>query len=355
MSGLGDEIKLEQFAADRDAAIRQFENCKQDLKRSKVTEASAVKRVGDLETMMGRLSQLRPVDQQIPGWIKPQKKKRSRHIATPVLMLSDLHFDEVVDLNEMDGVNAYNREIAERRFERTINKAPDYLHRYTAGVDFDGIMVPLMGDIITGVIHEELAKTNEAPVPDTIVHWVPQIAAGLRYLADEMQRVFVPCVDGNHDRTGKKIQYKNRAEESFAWIIYHWLADTLRDDDRITFSISQSPEQLVPVYKTNFLLHHGDIGRGQAGSGIGGIFPPIARWVHKKQGVYGSLRKPFDFALLGHWHQQVWGPNFIINGSMKGYDEYARGNSFGFEVPKQNLFLVTPERGITLRTSIDCD
>jgi hypothetical protein len=351
---------LEQFAADHahqlelDRAKTLIENYKQDVKRCRVAEASAQKRVEELEAMLGRISQIRPNDQRIPEWIAPQKGTK-RHVATPVLMLSDLHLDEVVDRNEMDGLNAYNRTIAKKRFERVVNKTSDYLHSYTAGVEFDGIMVPLLGDIITGAIHEELAKTNESPVPATIVYWIPVMAAGLRHLADEFGRVFCPTVDGNHDRTGKKIQYKNRAEESFAWIIYHWLADTLRDDDRITFSISQSPEQMVPIYKTNFLLHHGDIGRGSAGSGIGGIFPPIMRWVHKKQSTYGSQRRPFDLALLGHWHQETWGPNFVINGSMKGYDEYARGNAFAYERAKQLLFVVTPERGIMQRTSIHCD
>lgn len=326
-----------------------------EIKRARRSEAKAWGRVEELETLVGRVSQLKPQDQKIPAWVSPKRKPGGQHVATPVLMLSDLHLDEVVNLQEMDGVNEYSRAIAEERLERVVNATVEVLRTYTAGLAFEGIVVGLLGDIITGAIHEELMKTNEAAVPATIVHWIPLLASALRHLADEFGRVFVPTVDGNHDRTGKRIQYKNRAEESFAWIIYHWLADTLRDDDRITFAISQSPEQLVPIYDTNFLLHHGDIGRGQAGSGIGGIFPPIARWVHKKQSTYGSQRRPFDFALMGHWHQEVWGPNFIINGSLKGYDEYARGNAFGFERPKQLLFLVTPENGITMRQAIFAD
>lgn len=332
------------------AALRAtLDERRNEIKRAQRSEGEAWNRVKELESVVGRLAAIKPGDQRVPPWLRP-KKRASKHIATPVLLLSDLHLDEKVNLREMEGLNEYNREIAEQRLERVVNKTAEYLKSYVAGVGIDGIVVPLMGDIISGGIHEELAKTNESPTPATIVHWVPRLASALTYLADEFGRVFVPTVEGNHDRTGKKIQYKNRVEESFAWIIYNWLADTLRNDPRITFSISQSPENRINVYGTEFLISHGDSTRG--GGGIGGIFPPIMRWVHKKQSSYSSQRRPFDYALMGHWHQLVYGQNFIINGSLKGYDEYARGFAFSFERPQQALFLVTPENGITTRTSI---
>jgi hypothetical protein len=329
--------------------VAELERDRAELRRQLSRETS---RTGELEVLLQRGTQLRPADQRVPSWVKPRRRSGA-HVATPVLMLSDLHLDEVVDPAEMDGLNAFDRDIAHARLERTVNKTVDYLRRYTAGATLNGIVVALLGDIITGAIHEELAKTNESPVPDTIVHWVPALASALTYLADELGQVFVPCVDGNHDRLGKRIQYKQRALESFAWIIYHWLADTLRDDDRITFSISAAPEQIVPVYDTRFLLAHGDAPRG--GGGIGGIWPPIVRWVTKKHDTLASQGRPFEYALIGHWHQEVWGANFVINGALKGYDEYARGNAFRFEPPKQCLFLVTPERGVSTRTAIFCE
>lgn len=311
---------------------------------------------GDLQTqidttarVLARIAQVQPERMVIPDWLRQDGSGQLKR-ATPVLMLSDLHLDEVVDSEEMDGMNAYDRTIALRRFERTINHTVDFLKSHVAGVHFDGIVCALLGDILTGNIHEELAKTNVSPVPASIVYWVPQIASGLRYLADEFGSVYVPTVDGNHDRSTKRIQYKNRVEESYAWIIYNWLADTLKDDSRIQFGISTSPEQLISIYNMRLLLAHGDGASG--GQGIGGIWPPIMRWVHKKQGVYSSTGRPFDLCLMGHWHQLTFGSSFFINGSLKGYDEYARGNGFAFERPQQALFLVTPEHGITMRTSI---
>src|SRR5690606_5094470 len=57
-----------------------------------------------------------------PAWSQPPKKK-SGHSAIPSLMLSDLHLDEVVNPSEVEGLNAYNREIAELRLEKTFTKA----------------------------------------------------------------------------------------------------------------------------------------------------------------------------------------------------------------------------------------
>jgi hypothetical protein len=254
----------------------------------------------------------------------------------------------------MDGMNEYNREIAEERFARIIDGAIQYLQEYVGGVTLDGLVAAFLGDIITGDIHEELMKTNHGSVPGTVVHWVPLLAAGIKRLRDELGiPIYVPMVNGNHDRTGKRISYKRRAEEAFAWISYNWTADHLRDEKDITFGISDSAELRFPVYDTWFLAVHGDGTKG--GSGIAGLWPPLSRYVLKKKETYGSLRKPVDYVLMGHWHQYTIGENFIVNGSLKGYDEYARGMGFKHQRPEQALFLVTPERGITMHTTIHAE
>jgi predicted phosphodiesterase len=302
--------------------------------------------------LLSSITAIHPADQQVPKWMA-RKPAGKAHRATPVLMLSDLHLDEVVSLRDMHGMNEYSREIAERRLHRVIDFTVDYCRRYSSGVEYDGIVVALLGDIITGTIHAELAATNESPVPATIVHWVPILASALQYLADFFGHVHVPCVDGNHDRTTDKTRMKQRAENSYAWIVYNWLADSLRADDRITFSISPSSDQILKVYDTKLLLVHGDGFRG--GGGVGGIYPSMLKYLHRQQGMWAAAGENWDYCLMGHWHSLMWGQNFIVNGSLKGYDEYARRNGFGFEKARQALFLVTPERGITTQTAVYAD
>lgn len=306
-----------------------------------------------LTKLLDRYAVVSPKDLKVPTWLAAKPKKGGKKRATAVLMLSDLHLDEVVNLAETQGLNEYGREIAERRLREVINSTVKLCKDYVAGVEFDGIMVAIIGDIITGVIHEELARTNEAPVPASIAYWVPILCSALRYLADEFGQVFVPCVDGNHDRTYGKIPSKQRAESSFAWIIYNWMADNLRDDPRIQFRITPAADQIVKLYDTTFLLSHGDQFRSQGG--VGGIYPSLLKWLLRAHELYSQAGTPFDYALLGHWHQLKWLDDCIINGSLKGYDEYAITNKFKFEKPQQALFIVTPERGVVQRLPVFAD
>lgn len=320
--------------------------------RLKSALSHSVNEVGELRHFLDRYSSIKSRDMRIPAWLKAKASGKTHH-ATPVLCLSDLHLDEVVESAEMDGVNEYNREIAEERLHEVIESTIKLVRDYIGGVEIDGIVVAMLGDLITGDIHEELARTNVAPVPASIVHWVPLLAAALKRLADEFGHVFVPCVDGNHDRTQKKTPSKKRAESSFAWIIYNWLADTLSDDDRITFSITPAAEQIVTVYDTHFLLSHGDSFRSQGG--VGGLYPSLLKWLLRRKDYYSQTGNRFDIALLGHWHQLLWGRDFVVNGSLKGYDEYARNGGFGFERPQQALFIVTPENGVVQRLPVFAD
>lgn len=335
-------VRLEQRTIDKDAELKQA-----------VRELTKIRKENDeLQELMARYATIKPEDMKVPEWVRPDDSTVAKR-GTPVLMLSDLHLDEVVDLYEMDSMNEYNRGIATERFERIIDSTVTLMKTYVSGIHLDGIVVPILGDIVTGDIHEELLRTNEVPVPDTIVHWVPKLASGLRYLADEFGRVHVPCVAGNHDRTTKKTPSKQRMTSSYAWIIYNWLADSLRDDERITFGISSSAEQIIPVYDTNFLLTHGDAFR--SAGGVGGLYPSMLKFLLRRHAMYGAVNKHFDYALMGHWHSLLWGGDFVVNGSPKGYDEYAKTNGFGFERPQQALFVVTPERGIVQRMPVHAD
>lgn len=310
-------------------------------------------RIDELEQLMDRFRAVRPADQAVPKWLTPKASRARKHHATALLMLSDLHLDEVVDPLAMAGMNAYDRDIATQRLERVVEGTVTVASRFVAGVEWDGLVVALNGDILTGEIHDELARTNEAPTAASVTYWVPRLASALTYLADHFGRVHVPCTDGNHDRTYKKIPAKQRAESSWAWVVYNWLADMVRDDKRITFDIDPSEGRVYPIYDTWFHQIHGD-GFRSAG-GIGGIYPSMLKYLHRMDAMWAAHGKRIDVHLMGHWHTYLTGPNFLVNGSLKGYDEYARHGGFRPEKPRQAFAVVTPERGITQQMPIYAD
>ena len=262
------------------------------------------------------------------------------------MILSDTHFDEVVNPAEIGYLNAYNRDIAEQRLERFTENTIKISRQYLAGVEFDGCVLFLGGDMVSGTIHD-MAETNETTAPDTALFWAEQLAGTIEALADEFKKVHVPCVVGNHGRLTRKPRTKQRARDNWDWVIYQVLAKHFRDDARVTFDITDGTDVLVQIYETRFLLTHGDQTNG--GSGIGGIWPPIMRMVARKR-----VREHFDTVVMGHWHQLIMAPSqgLIVNGALKGLDEYAAISNFAPERPQQALWVTTPEHGVTFTAPV---
>ena len=59
-----------------------------------------------------------------------------------------------------------------------------------------------------------------------------------------------------------------------------------------------------------------------------------------------GLDASYDTIMMGHWHQTIFTPYLIVNGSVKGLDEYAASINVRQEGPAQWLFNVHPKFGI---------
>jgi len=271
----------------------------------------------------------------------------------PTLFLSDIHFDEYVDPAQIGHVNEYNREIATDRINHTFKSGIDILMNYTANPKYDGIVVALGGDLLSGNIHEELSESNEAPILQSLLELTGLLKNGIGVYAETFGKVFVPCVVGNHGRLHKKPRAKNRVFDNFEWLIYQNLAREFRDDPRVTFLIPDGPDAQFTVYNTNFLLTHGDQFRG--GNGISGIFTPLMMGAMKKQKKLAAVGRSFEVMMCGHFHQYIHTNSLIVNGTIKGYDEWVNLMNFSFERPQQSLWINHPENGMVFRTPILCD
>jgi hypothetical protein len=293
-----------------------------------------------------------PNVQTNPDWLQGANRQQSTH-GTAVLFFSDNHFDEVVNPNEIGGCNAYDRDIAVRRIRNTFKHAITLLKGYMSRPKYDGIVCALGGDHVSGNIHDELVETNAAPINETLIVLEGLLIEGIGALADEFGKVHVPCVTGNHGRMHKKPRAKQRGIHNFEWAVFQRLAGYFRPDSRVTFDIPEGPDAMFTVYQRRFCLTHGDQFRG--GGGIGGIMVPILRGISKKQMRQQAIGDTFDVAMMGHWHQYIHMNQLIINGSSKGYDEYAAANNFAFEPPQQALFIEHPKVGATFRMPVLCD
>ena len=279
-----------------------------------------------------------------PNWlIKPSKGKRSAGV--PTLFASDWHWGEVVDPNQINGVNEYNVAIAQDRARVMIEKTIDLLKNHVALSDYPGIVFVLGGDMVSGDIHEELMATNSMEIMPTVIDLFGVLTWCIETLADEFGNVFVPCVSGNHGRNTHKIRAKGRNFTSFDWLLYQFLSKRFENDTRIQFHIPDGSDAYYSIYGHKYLLTHGDQFRG--GDGVIGALGPIIRGDHRKRSRNAQIDMEYDTMILGHWHQLIQLERLIVNGSLKGYDEYAYANNFGFEPPRQALWITHPEHGLT--------
>ena len=140
-----DQSELIRVRRQRDAANHELSKLKEEYEK--------------LEKVLSIVEQAEGMALQPPKWMSPDKPKKSA--ATLVVMLSDLHFDEVVLPEEVDYLNAYNRQIAKMRLEKWAQNVVKLARHHLSGVTWDGVVILLGGDIFSGDIHEELVETNE--------------------------------------------------------------------------------------------------------------------------------------------------------------------------------------------------
>lgn len=292
--------------------------------------------------IIGLLDAIDGVEQ--PTWVLSQPRGRS-FPGVPIAFWSDWHWGEVVDAGELGGVNEFNLSVAHSRVRTLVEKTTQLLKHHVVNPRYPGIVVALGGDMLSGDIHDELTETNDQPMMPCLLDLYGVLRWAIMSLAGTFGRVFVPCVAGNHGRTSKKPRMKQRAFTNFDWLLYRFLDRSFADDNRVQFYIPDGPDALFNVCGHRYLLTHGDQFRG--GDGIIGAIGPITRGNSRKQARNSAINMAYDTMLLGHWHQYMPLHRTIVNGSLKGYDEYANQNNFGYEPPTQALWMTHPEHGIT--------
>jgi hypothetical protein len=284
-----------------------------------------------------------------PVWTTGKHVKNGSR-GCPMTIWSDFHYGEVVNPDEIGGVNEFNMKVAKDRFKKCVEITIDLCtnHMGRANVAYPGIVVCLGGDMIGGDIHEELLATNDRTPHQSVHDLVDLLGAGVEAMASKFGRVFVPCVVGNHGRGTRKPRMKQRVFTNFDWSIYCSLERDFRKDKRITFMVPNESDARFNVFGHRYLLTHGDSLGVKGGDGIIGALGPIMRGSLKTARSESQIGRDYDTLVIGHWHQYLTLPGLIVNNSLKGYDEYARlALRAPYSRPSQALWFTHPEHGIT--------
>ena len=322
---------------------------KRDLKSTQRDEDTAER----IRTEIYNLAARTPEPDKL-RWLKLPKGKDS-HRGMPITIWSDWHYGEVVRPEEVGGFNEFNADVAKARIEVLVEKTIDLAknHMGNAALDYPGIVICLGGDMLSGDIHEELFATNDRTTQQCINDLTDLLIVALERMADEFGRLFIPCVVGNHGRASRKPRMKGRVYTSHEWNIYCSLERHFRKDPRITFHIPSETDAYFTVFGHRYLLTHGDSLGVKGGDGIIGAIGPITRGTLKVGRSEAQIGRDIDTVIMGHWHQPLWLPGAIVNGALKGYDEYARlAMRAPYAPPSQMLWFSHPEWGITARWEV---
>lgn len=299
-------------------------------------------------TIHGLLDKLDQSRVSPPAWTRQKPRGKNRAIMTAPL--TDTHFDEVVDPEQIEYLNCYNREIALLRLRKWANNVVNLGSSYLHNITIEGTIVPLLGDILSGDIHDELSNTNESTVIDSALYWSEHLAAAIELIAKTYGRVYVPCVVGNHGRRTRKPAHKNRVKDNMDYLVYSLLARHYHGSEQITIDVSPSADIDYPVYGTVYRATHGDQFKG--GSGIAAALSPMMLGDSRKRKKASIARRPYDYLMMGHWHVNHDFKGIIACPSLKGYDEYAHHSNFEPSPPGGYLWLDDPQKGRTIRAPV---
>lgn len=291
-----------------------------------------------------------------PKWVLTSHGKGLSGV--PMTMWSDWHYGEVVNAEEVGGVNTFNKKVANQRIKLLTESVIDLAFNHMTKPDYPGLVICLGGDMISGNIHEELRDT-QGYIQKDLLDLQEQLITALTILANKFGRLFIPCVIGNHGRTTIKPRHKGRAFESYEWNLYHQLERHFKHDKRFQFLIPNETDAYFSVLGHKFLLTHGDTLGVHGGDGIIGALGPIARGAFKVGRSEANIGRAFDTMIIGHWH--TYTPRgdaipVIVNGALKGYDEYARlAMRIPYSRPSQALWFVHEKYGITAQWQVYLD
>ena len=284
--------------------------------------------------------------------VRPLTKsvKGKKHDATMVVLLSDIHCEEVVRPETVNGLNAFDLDVCQSRLDELQERFFALLEHERQLTKIDRVLLWFGGDLISGMIHPELAEENSLH-PLAAIRWIGERMRGfLDAVADNAKTVLVATSCGNHGRTTEKLR-TNEADTSYEHHLYLTMAAAEKRKN-VTWQVGEGHLNYVDLEGFKIRFCHGHAVRHQGG--IGGIHVPlnkaIAAW---------DVSERADLTCIGHWHQFSWSRigRYVTNGSVIGHSAYAvRIKVPGAEPPCQAAFIVDHGRNeVTKAYPLFCD
>lgn len=318
---------------------RELERMRFEVQTIERKYAEARKQIRSLERSVQVIEDLR--NSPVGTFDIAPREGSGQSEGTVFWVASDWHAEERVRPSEVSGLNEYNLDLAKARATRFFQGALRLTRLLQQDLPIKQAVMPLLGDFISNDIHEEVAEVAQLEPMHAITFARSLIVSGIEFILEHSELdLLIPCHSGNHARTTKTTRSATENGHSLEYLMYLHLADYFRNEPRIKFLIAEGYHSYLTVYGHTIRFHHGHNVKYQGG--VGGIYIPV----NKSIAQWNKARHA-DLDVFGHFHQALDGGNFICNGSLIGYNSYALSIKAGFELPKQQLFLIDKKRGRT--------
>jgi len=283
------------------------------------------------------------------------KKRRTKSKATAIICVNDWHTESTIDPDTIGGVNEFNLEIADRRIKRTWEKSAYLIDFARKIVPIDEVAVWAGGDLINGMIHEELQQSNGLGPGDAILHVQDHLVSGIKYLMKETKCAHLQLLAnyGNHGRVNPNKRIQTACTHSWEYTMYCNAARIMESDRSLGKKFSHSIErgatlkQDIQGHRCRF--HHGD--QLRYSGGVGGLMTPVNKAVAAWNHTHGVA----ELDVIGHFHQFITTPSFVACGCLCGYDAYAASIRCKAELPSQTMIVMDQDYGKIMTLQIFCE
>ena len=267
----------------------------------------------------------------------PFKTKLKKHTTKKddivlIVQLSDLHFNELVNLPH----NKYDFEIAGKRLkklaERIIKQAK--LHNVKT------IFLAMTGDMMNSdrrldeMLNQATNRNNATYLSYLLLY---QFITDINQIAN----ITIAAISGNESRSKEEKGYSDIiATDNYDFTIFNMLKVHFRNEP-ITFIEGDPSELVVKIGSINVLLVHGE-----------GLEADTQKKIQQIIGKYVARGVYIDFILYGHVHSPYISDYFSRSGSLVGSNDYNEKALFLVSKASQNIHLVYPDKSID-STKID--
>ena len=232
------------------------------------------------------------------------KTHKNTSKAVGVIQFSDLHFNELVNLEN----NKYDFKVAAQRCQHFVKKAKQYFRN----ANITNVFVALTGDMLNSDRRlDELLNqaTNRAKATFLSVDIMQQVLLDL----NKEFNISVASVVGNEGRANKELGWSESvATDNYDYTIFNCLRFLFKKSN-IEFIDGDPSEIVVNVAGQNLLLIHGH----------GGLRGGLEKAINQIMGRYASKGIEVDYVIFGHVHSARVGDNYGRSSSMVGANDYS--------------------------------